>query len=172
MRASVQESSAGPVGLRLPVQRASRPAAAVGRPAATYPDRWERGRHMRHIALARWQRAGTEERRAVGRRLLEARRQRVPMMLSRAAVTVGRVQPCEVCGRAPAHPYAPHPLRTQAPPTWRCARHAWAPIRDYVRPAYQAPLTRNSRDGPQCGSAWSTARRPRGPVRGHGACHV
>jgi hypothetical protein len=100
--------------------------STAAKTAADYAP-WERGRHMRHLALARWSRTTADERRLVGRRLLEARRQRVPMILSRAAAAAGPAQRCDVCQRTPARAYAPHALRTHAVPTWRCARHASAP---------------------------------------------
>jgi hypothetical protein len=95
---------------------------------------------MRDVARARWETVSVDVRRAVGQTLVEARRRLVPMMSSRAAVPDGSAQPCDRCGRTPAKAYAPHPLRTHTGPTWRCARHAWAPSRDYVCPAYRRPI--------------------------------
>jgi hypothetical protein len=100
----------------------------------------ERAVAAMQAARGRWSRTTPEERQAIGRRLVEARRRRVPLMAASQWVAQRPPQACDRCGSLDVRPFRGHPLETHKPPLWRCRRHATAPARSYVCLAYRRPV--------------------------------
>jgi hypothetical protein len=100
----------------------------------------ERAVAAMRAARGRWSRTTPAERQAIGRRLVEARRRRVPLMAASEWVAQQPPQACDRCGSLDVRPYRAHPLETHKAPLWRCRRHATAPAASYVCLAYRRPV--------------------------------
>ena len=100
----------------------------------------ERAVAAMRAARGRWSRTTPAERQAIGRRLVEARRRRVPLMAASEWVAQQPPQACDRCGSLDVRPYRAHPLETHKPPLWRCRRHATAPASYAATFAYRRPF--------------------------------
>jgi len=75
----------------------------------------------------------------VAHKLVAARRGRVPLMEASPWQSQQPAQACDRCGSATALPYRHHPLATNVPPVWRCAKHKTTPAIGYLCGAYRRP---------------------------------
>src|SRR6516225_3242348 len=95
----------------------ARRRGGLSRAAALSPR--ERAVAAMRAARGRWARTTSAERQAIGRRLVEARRRRVPLMAASEWVAQQPPQPCGRCGSLDVRPYRAHPLETHKAPLWR-----------------------------------------------------